>query len=44
MFRGVFVQMAEGKAISEILLERGEYLELAENVLDEWAKHLNISP
>jgi hypothetical protein len=43
VFRGVFVQAAEGKAISEILSERQAVLALAEEVLDAWYTHLNLA-
>lgn len=42
LFRGVFVQAAEGRAISRIISERQEALVLAEKVLDAWWSHLRL--
>ena len=43
MFRGVFTQMAaEGKPISEILEERGEYLLTADKVVGLWSEHFEL--
>lgn len=36
MFRGVFTQAAEGKPLSEIMEERGDYLLLADIVVTAW--------
>ena len=36
MFRGVFMQAAEGKPLSEIMEERGDYLLLADIVVTAW--------
>ena len=42
MFRGVFVQAAEGKPVEEIFEERAEHLALAEKVVDAWCRHLGV--
>ncbi len=42
MFRGVFIQLAEGKPFSEIAEERGEYLMLADRILDAWLISLGL--
>jgi hypothetical protein len=42
LFRGVFVQAAEGKSIEDIVNEREEVLLLAEKVVDTWCAHLGI--
>ena len=44
MFRGVFIQVAEGRAVAQIVDERGDALELASAVLDAWAAALGIDP
>ena len=41
-YHGVFLQAVEGKPIQEILEERGEWLLLAEKVIDAWATSLEI--
>jgi hypothetical protein len=43
IFRGVFVQAAEGKSIADIRAERCDTLLLAERVIDKWCKHLGIA-
>ena len=42
MFRGVFIQLAEGKPLSEIVEERGEYLLLADKIVDAWLDSLEL--
>jgi hypothetical protein len=42
IFRGVFVQAAEGRSIDAILAEREEALILSEKVIDAWCKHLRL--
>ena len=42
MFRGVFMQAAEGKPLSEIWEERGEYLLLGDKVLMAWIESLDL--
>ena len=42
MFRGVFMQSADGKSLQEIYDERGEYLLLADKVLNAWIEALNL--
>lgn len=42
MFRGLFVQIAEGRGIHEVLAERGEELLLAERVIDRWSSHCDL--
>ena len=42
MFRCVFMQAAEGKPLSEIWEERGEYLLLGDKVLMAWIESLDL--
>ena len=42
MFRGVFMQSADGKSLQEIYDERGEYLLLADKVLNAWIEALDL--
>jgi len=42
MFRGVFMQAADGKPLSEIYEERGEYLLLADKVLNAWVEAVDL--
>jgi hypothetical protein len=42
LFRGVFVEAAEGKSITNIIDEREDALLLAERVLDAWSSHLGL--
>jgi hypothetical protein len=42
LLRGVFVELAKGRPLEEVLEQRGQYLELAERVLDRWVEHLGI--
>jgi len=42
MFRGVFIQSADGKPLQEIYDERGEYLLLADKILDVWIDALDL--
>ena len=42
MFRGVFMQSADGKSLQEIYDERGEYLLFADRVLNAWIEALDI--
>ena len=42
MFRGVFIQAADGKPLSEIIEERGDYLLLADKVLNAWIEALDV--
>ena len=42
MFRGVFMQSADGKPLQEIYDERGEYLLLADKVLNAWIEALRL--
>ncbi|HSW64783.1 MAG TPA: hypothetical protein VLH56_15965 [Dissulfurispiraceae bacterium] len=46
MFRGVFMQAAEGKPLEEIWQEQGEYLLLGDRVLQAWFEslHLELDP
>jgi hypothetical protein len=44
IFRGIFVQITEGKSVDEIFAERGPYLVMAERVIDTWCEHLGIDP
>jgi hypothetical protein len=42
MFRRVFIQLAEGKPLSEIVAERGEDLVLEDNILETWFDTLGL--
>jgi hypothetical protein len=42
LFRGVFVQVAQGSAIEQILQERGATLDMADRTLDLWGNHLGM--
>ncbi len=42
MFRGVFMQAAEGKSLEDIWEERGEYLLLGDKVLMAWIDSLDL--
>jgi hypothetical protein len=42
LFRGVFVQVAKGSAIEQILQERGAALDLADRTLDSWGDRLGM--
>jgi hypothetical protein len=42
LFRGVFIQAAEGVPIEQILEERGAVLDLADRTLDLWGAHLGL--
>lgn len=42
LFRGVFQQLAEGKTLKEVYLERGDYLLQCDLVVDVWCKHFGI--
>ena len=42
MYRGVFMQAAEGKPLSEIMEERGECLLVADIVVTAWFESLNV--
>ena len=42
MLRGVFMQSADGKSLQEIYDERGEYLLLADRVLNAWIEALDL--
>jgi hypothetical protein len=42
LFRGFFVQAAEGIPIDQILEERGAVLDLADRTLDLWSSHLGL--
>ena len=42
IFRGAFMQSAEGQPLSEIYEEIGEYLLLGDKVITAWMEHLDI--
>ena len=42
IFRGMFMQAADGKPLQEIYDERGEYLLLADKVLNAWIEALGL--
>lgn len=42
LFRGLFVQAAEGVPIEQILEEQGCNLDLADQTLDRWGIHLGL--
>jgi len=42
LFRGFFVQAAEGVPIEQILEERGDVLDLADRTLHLWGAHLGL--
>ncbi len=44
IFRGVFVEAADGRPIEDILDERHDAVALANRVLDHWLMHLGIDP
>lgn len=42
LFRGIFIEVAEGCSVEEILAERAEALQLASAVLDQWWTALGL--
>ena len=42
MFRGVFMEAVYGKPLSEIIVERREFLLLADKVLNAWIEGLGL--
>lgn len=42
LFRGAFVQAAEGTSIEQILQERSAVLDEADRTLDLWGNHLGM--
>jgi hypothetical protein len=43
-FRGVFIELAEGRPVDEVLDERNEVLELANEVVSAWLAALGVDP
>ena len=42
LFRGVFLELADGRPLDDIVAEEDEFLELADVVLNGWISHLGL--
>lgn len=43
LFRGVFLQLANGTALDDVFEERAPYLIMADKVVNKWCEHLGLN-